>query len=116
MDGFFPINFPKSTKTRRKKTNNASEMCCFFRTFSCVYTRSSPLGCKFVCTSAVFNLKRVPGALFSALSYLRHVKMSECGLTTWAFPQAHQYSGNCDVSLAACYYERFIFTIQYVKS
>ena len=29
MDGFCPINFPKSTKTQRKKTNNASEICCF---------------------------------------------------------------------------------------
>ena len=38
----------------------------FLRTFSCVYTGNSPLGCKFVyCTSAAFNLKRVPGALFS---------------------------------------------------
>ena len=54
--------------------------------------------------------------MFSAFSYLRHVKMSECGLTTWAFPQADQYSWNCDVSLAACYYEIFIWTIQYVKS
>ena len=37
----------------------------FIRTFSCVYTRNSPLGCTFVCTSAACNLKRVPGALSS---------------------------------------------------
>ena len=61
----------------------------FLRTFSCVYTRNSPLGCitcKCVWTHAAFNLKRVPGELstvcliklnfrefndFKAFSYLR---------------------------------------------
>ena len=111
MDDFPPINFPKSTKTQRNKQIMRQRSAVFPH----IFLRFGPtleaplLGCKFVCTSAAFNLKSVPGALFSAFSYLRHVKMSECGLTTsMAFPQAHQYSGNCDVSLAACYYERFI--------
>ena len=88
MDGFCPMNFPKSTKTQ---CNKHVRDLLFFRIFSCVFTRNSPLGlgCKFVCTSVASNLKRVPGGIvfgefnqiepctfknltiFNAFSYLR---------------------------------------------
>ena len=61
---FFPHKLSYIDEDSAQKTNNASEICCFFSTFARVYTRSSPLCCKFVCTSVVFNLKHVPGAFF----------------------------------------------------
>ena len=65
MDGFSPINFPKSTKTQRNKDRMRQRtvvVVLFLRTFSC------PLGCitcKCVWTHAAFNLKRVPGELYT---------------------------------------------------
>ena len=67
MDGFSPINFPKSTKTQHNKQIMRQRSVVFPHIFL-LYTRNSPLGCitcKFVYTYAAFNLKRVPGALYT---------------------------------------------------
>ena len=47
---FSLINVAKSTKIQRNKQ---------------ITHNNSAFGCKFVCASATFNLKRVPGQLFS---------------------------------------------------
>ena len=53
----FPINFPELKKTQ-----------CNKKIIFCINTRNSALSCKFACTSASFDLKRVPAALFSVNS------------------------------------------------
>ena len=65
MDGFFSINFPKPAKTRRKRKIVRCRSELFFGMFSYIYTRNNALSYKFVCTSAAFHLKRVPGTYFS---------------------------------------------------
>ena len=51
---FFPINFPKSTKTQRNKQIMSRRSVVLLHIF-CIYIRNSALGCKFVCTSPAFN-------------------------------------------------------------
>ena len=66
MDGFCPINFPKSTKTQRNKQIMRQRSADFPHIFLRLNSRQP--GCKFVCRplhQQPFNLKRVPGALFS---------------------------------------------------
>ena len=55
---FCPINFPKSTKTQRNKQVMRQRTAVFPHILLHLQI------CKFVCTSAAFNLKRVPGELY----------------------------------------------------
>ena len=93
MDGFCPKNFPKSTKTQRNK-QIMRQRSAVFPHIVLRLTRNSPLGCKFVCTSAAFNLKRVPGALSSVSLIKLNRALSIYLLCSpiyamfkWAFPQ-----------------------------
>ena len=96
------VFLPKSTKTQRNKQIMRQRSVVSPHIFLHLHSKQ-PFGCitcKFVCTYAAFNLKRVPGALynrefntiepctFENLTILMRSPIYACitCLTEWAFP------------------------------